>query len=552
MLQKLYIRNYAIIEELTIAFDEHLNIITGETGAGKSIILGALSLILGERVDTSVLINRAEKSIVEATFYTQHNTAVNALLEQEGLDIEDCTIIRREIAASGKSRAFVNDTPVNLQFLNQITSLLVDLHRQFDNLAIHNEAFMYRVIDAVAQSKPIFDQYLVHYRSWRQKKNALEKLLNTINQLQQEADYKQFLFDELDQFGLAPDKIEDASEQLKQLSNADNIIASLKMVSYTLQESELPVNSELKKLLQQLSTVTSSYPEALSLYERLNSVHIELKDLALEADRMQSGINVDPETLQSLNEINDTGYRLMKKHNAHTTNQLIEIYNQLKADLEMTTNASEEIAALEAEVEALQQKMIVAADALYQKRSYALRSFGNAVNVNLALIGMPSADFKAELKLKDTFDEFGNTQIGFVIDTNKSGKYTPIQKTASGGELSRIMLSIKTITASALELPTMIFDEVDSGISGEAALQVGLMMQQLGRNQQLICITHQPQVAAKANRHFFIYKEEKDQQIKTAVKILSDEEKVKAIAQMIGGKQPSEAAINNAKELIEL
>lgn len=388
MLQKLYIRNYAIIEELTVAFDAHLNIITGETGAGKSIILGALSLILGERVDTSVLINRAEKSIVEATFFTQNNSAVNTLLEKEGLDIDEYTIIRREIAASGKSRAFVNDTPVNLHFLNHITSLLVDLHRQFDNMAIHNEGFMYRVIDAVAQSKPVFDQYLHHYKLWRQKKNALEKLLSSINQLQQEADYKQFLFDELDQFGLAPDKIEEASEQLKQLSNADNIIASLKMVSYTLEESELPVNSELKKLLQQLSTVTTSYPEAQDLYDRLNSVHIELKDLTSEANRMQSGINVDPETLQMLNEINDTGYRLMKKHNVHTTIQLIEIYNQLKADLDMSTNASEEISILEAEVSALYEHVMTAATALYQKRSYALRSFGNAVNVNLALIGM--------------------------------------------------------------------------------------------------------------------------------------------------------------------
>lgn len=552
MLQKLYIKNYAIIEELTIVFDEHLNIITGETGAGKSIILGALSLILGERVDTSVLINRNEKSIVEATFYTKDNKALNKFLEHEGLDIEEVTIIRREISASGKSRAFVNDTPVTLQYLNLITSQLVDLHRQFDNLAIHNEGFMYKVVDAVAQSGLIYNEYLGKYKAWKDAKTKLERLKSSIHQLHQEADYKQFLYDELDQFGLTINKIEDAEEKLKQLTNADHIIASLKMVYFSLEESEYAVNQELKKLLQQLGTVTKSYPEAQILYDRINSTLIELKDIGMEADDLQHKINIDPEELIHLQEINDVGYRLLKKHNVHSTEQLIEIYEKLQQELKQTCNATDEIEALELEVGQLYDSVKTIADELYNYRLKALQAFAQSVNTNLALIGMPSADFKIELIQKDSFDDFGNTNIGFLIDTNKSGKYTPIQKTASGGELSRIMLSIKTITASALQLPTMIFDEVDTGISGEAALQVGIMMQQLGMSQQIICITHQPQVAAKGNKHFFIYKQEKDGQIKTAVHTLNQEEKIKAIAQMIGGKQPSEAAINNAKELIEM
>lgn len=552
MLQKLYIKNYAIIEELTIVFDEHLNIITGETGAGKSIILGALSLILGERVDTSVLINRNEKSIVEATFYTKDNKALNKFLEHEGLDIEEVTIIRREISASGKSRAFVNDTPVTLQYLNLITSQLVDLHRQFDNLAIHNEGFMYKVVDAIAQSGLIYNEYLGKYKAWKDAKTKLERLKSSIHQLHQEADYKQFLYDELDQFGLTINKIEDAEEKLKQLNNADYIIASLKMVYFSLEESEYAVNQELKKLLQQLGTVTKSYPEAQILYDRINSTLIELKDIGMEADDLQHKINIDPEELIHLQEINDVGYRLLKKHNVHSTEQLIEIYEKLQQELKQTCNATDEIEALELEVGQLYDSVKTIADELYNYRLKALQAFAQSVNTNLALIGMPSADFKIELIQKDSFDEFGNTNIGFLIDTNKSGKYTPIQKTASGGELSRIMLSIKTITASALQLPTMIFDEVDTGISGEAALQVGIMMQQLGMSQQIICITHQPQVAAKGNKHFFIYKQEKDGQIKTAVHTLNQEEKIKAIAQMIGGKQPSEAAINNAKELIEM
>lgn len=552
MLQKLYIKNYAIIEELTIVFDEHLNIITGETGAGKSIILGALSLILGERVDTSVLINRNEKSIVEATFYTKDNKALNKFLEHEGLDIEEVTIIRREISASGKSRAFVNDTPVTLQYLNLITSQLVDLHRQFDNLAIHNEGFMYKVVDAVAQSGLIYNEYLGKYKAWKDAKTKLERLKSSIHQLHQEADYKQFLYDELDQFGLTINKIEDAEEKLKQLTNADHIIASLKMVYFSLEESEYAVNQELKKLLQQLGTVTKSYPEAQILYDRINSTLIELKDIGMEADDLQHKINIDPEELIHLQEINDVGYRLLKKHNVHSTEQLIEIYEKLQQELKQTCNATDEIEALELEVGQLYDSVKTIADKLYNYRLKALQAFAQSVNTNLALIGMPSADFKIELIQKDSFDDFGNTNIGFLIDTNKSGKYTPIQKTASGGELSRIMLSIKTITASALQLPTMIFDEVDTGISGEAALQVGIMMQQLGMSQQIICITHQPQVAAKGNKHFFIYKQEKDGQIKTAVHTLNQEEKIKAIAQMIGGKQPSEAAINNAKELIEM
>lgn len=552
MLQKLYIKNYAIIEELTIVFDEHLNIITGETGAGKSIILGALSLILGERIDTSVLINRNEKSIVEATFYTKDNKALNKLLEHEGLDIEEVTIIRREISASGKSRAFVNDTPVTLQYLNLITSQLVDLHRQFDNLAIHNEGFMYKVVDAVAQSGLIYNEYLGKYKAWKDAKTQLERLKSSIHQLQQEADYKQFLYDELDQFGLTINKIEDAEEKLKQLTNVDQIIASLKMVYFSLEESEYAVNQELKKLLQQLGSVTKSYPKAQILYDRINSTLIELKDIGMEADDLQNKINIDPEELIHLQDIHDVGYRLLKKHNVQSTEQLIAIYEKLQQELQQTNNASDEIDALELEVNQLYNSVKSIADELFNYRLNAIQAFAQSVNTNLALIGMPSADFKIELTQKDSFDEFGNSNIGFLIDTNKSGKYTPIQKTASGGELSRIMLSIKTITASALQLPTMIFDEVDTGISGEAALQVGIMMQQLGMSQQIICITHQPQVAAKGNKHFFIYKQEKDGQIKTAVHTLNQEEKIKAIAQMIGGKQPSEAAINNAKELIEM
>jgi len=551
MLQKLYIRNYVIIDELEILFDRHLNVITGETGAGKSIILGALSLILGDRADTSVLINREEKSVVEATFHTEHNTYFNSLLQREELDTEPHTLIRREISASGKSRAFINDTPVTLSQLNELTSALVDLHRQFDNRALEEHTFLYEVIDAVAENQSLLAGYRSQYSRYRQLQAEYRKLSDSQSQWQKEADYKQFLFDELEQAAFKEEEIETAEQQLKQLSHAEQIRSVLQLVYGTLEEGEQPLNNELKRLRQQLQTIAAVQPEAEILAQRMESALLELKDIAGELDSLQRTVDLDPEQLQNLQERLDLGYRLLKKHGVQQTGELIAIHLQLSTELQEQSHAGQTLQALQEQLNTAEQELTVLAAQLHEKRQATAPGFAAQVNELLALVGMPNALLKIEVQSSATLQEYGSDQVSFLFDANKSGKFSPVQKAASGGEMSRIMLCIKALTAKALELPTLIFDEVDAGISGEAAKQVGLLLRSLSDYHQVLCITHQPQVAGKGTQHFYVYKTTTDQgQVKTRIRLLSSEERIRAIAQMIGGEKPSEAAIENARELV--
>jgi DNA repair protein RecN (Recombination protein N) len=551
MLQKLYIHNYAIIDELNIEFDKQLNVITGETGAGKSIILGALSLILGERTDTSVLINRDEKSIVEAHFRTEHNTVFNALLQREELDIEPLTIIRREISTTGKSRAFINDTPVTLTILNELTSALVDLHRQFDNRALEENRFMYEVIDAVAENQVMIAGYQEKFHRYRQLQHEYRKQEEEQVQWQKEADYKQFLFDELEQAAFAAHEIEDSELQLKQLSHAEQIKTVLQTAYGALEEGEQPLNNELKKLVQQLQSIANVQQEAGALAQRLESSFLELRDIAGEIDSLQDKVDLDPAHLQSLQERLDLGYRLLKKHGITTTEELRQLHEQLAAELQKQNNAENALQQLQEQIKAVEEELNGIAKELSKKRTTTGPAFAGQVNEQLKLVGMPNAQLLIETKPSTQLHELGGDDIAFLFDANKSGRFSPVQKAASGGEMSRIMLCIKTLTAKALALPTLIFDEVDSGISGEAARQVGILLRSLSEYHQVLCITHQPQVAGKGTQHFYVYKiSDETQKVKTRIRLLNPEERVKAIAQMIGGEQPSEAAMENARELV--
>jgi DNA repair protein RecN (Recombination protein N) len=551
MLQKLYIRNYAIIDELNISFDEHLNVITGETGAGKSIILGALSLILGERADTSVLINREEKSVVEAYFKTEGNKYFNTLLQREELDMEPVTIIRREISSSGKSRAFVNDTPVTLTTLNELTSALVDLHLQFDNRALEENAFMYEVIDAVAENQSLLSGYKTSFTQYKQLQQEYRKLAESQSQWQKEADYKQFLFEELEQAAFTPDEIEQAELSLKQLTHAEQIKSVLQLVYGTLEEGEQPLNNEIKRLLQQLQSIASVQQDAGVLAQRMESSLLELRDIATELDTLQSKVDLDPEHLQTLQERIDLGYRLMKKHGVLSTSALLEIHTQLAEELQQQNNTENNLKQLQEQIDNTENALKETAAALHSKRLVIAPDFSAKVNELLKLVGMPNAILKIDIKESTQLHEHGKDDISFLFDANKSGKFSPVQKAASGGEMSRIMLCIKTLTAKALALPTLIFDEVDAGISGEAAKQVGLLLRSLSDYHQVLCITHQPQVAGKGTQHFYVYKTSVEhEQVKTRIRLLTTEERVRAIAQMIGGEQPSEAAMENARELV--
>lgn len=550
MLQKLFIKNYAIIEEISISFDQHLNVITGETGAGKSIILGAISLILGERADSSVLINTQEKCIVEAHFDTRDNTDFNGLLQAHELDAEHPSIIRREISTSGKSRAFVNDTPVTLAVLNELTACLVDLHRQFDNRALDDSRFMYQSLDAVSGHLPAVKQYQQDFEQYKQLQKSYLNLTAAQQQWQKEADYNQFLFEELESANFQADEIEQLELQLKQLSHTELIQNTLSESNHLLAESEQPIIVEVRKLAQQLQQLEGYYPEAAALGQRLNSCYEELKDVAADCERLHGLIDLDPSKLLEMQERYDLGNRLLKKHGLTDTNALRELHGSLALSITKQQHAGEDLLQLEKDIEKQKASLAAQSDKISKVRQNSAVNFAQEINGLLHLVGMPNARFEIELKPAADFNAFGKDLVQYLLDANKSGKLAPVQKAASGGELSRIMLSIKTLTAKALHMPTLIFDEVDTGISGEAAKQVGILLRSLGDYHQILCITHQPQVAGKGHRHLYVYKTTEESKVNTQIKTLSTEERIQLIATMIGGESPSAAALDNAKELV--
>lgn len=551
MLQKLSINNYAIIDRLDVQPEKGLNIVTGETGAGKSIILGAMSLILGDRADTSILINKEEKCIVEAIFDVSDNEEFLKALQAEDLDDEAQCIVRREINTSGKSRAFVNDTPVRLNVLNQLTGLLVDLHQQFDHLALDNSHFQMDVLDVVAENGSLRKEYTGYFKGFTKLVKELEELNKRKAEWQKEADYKQYLLDELNEASFRENEIEDAEQQLKQLSNAEHIINVLNEAVHDLDQGEQPLVGGIKRVVQRLDELVALLPDVEPLTKRINSVYIELKDVIDELETLTGNITVDEEQLQLMQDRMDVGYKLLKKHGVQTTNELIALQQQLDNDLQASHDLDSTIQKKEKEKEHILIQLNDVASSLSEKRRSAAKGFAKDVNKLLALVGMPNALFSIGFKLLDKPTALGVDEVQFYLDANKSGQNLPIHKAASGGEMSRIMLCIKSLTAKAMHLPTLIFDEVDTGVSGEAAKQVGILLKELSEYHQVICITHQPQVAAKAAVHMYVYKEaDKEGRIKTRLRQLTKEERITAIAKMIDGEQPGKAAMQNAKELV--
>lgn len=550
MLQKLVIKNYAIIDHLVIEPDAHLNTVTGETGAGKSIILGALSLILGERADSSVLINKNEKSVVEGYFDVSNNEIFKIALTNAELDYDTQCIIRREIAVSGKSRAFINDTPVTLSLLNTLTSLLVDLHQQFDHMALEDDNFQMKALDAIGGTTSAAEKYRQLYYRHKKINQQLTENRERRAQWQKESDYKQFLLDELVQASFKENEIEHAEQQLKQMSHAENIISVLQGARMALEEGEQPLVNELKRMSQQLGGITELMPELKPLQERITSAWAELKDIAGELETEEGKVSLDPAVMEELQQRIDLGYKLLKKHASRTTAELLEWQRKLTEELKATLDVNETIERLAKEEGAIYKELITEAEKLSEQRKKVIPPFREKINELLILVGMPNARFDVRME-KSNPTQYGTSTVQFMLDANKSGQFQPLQKAASGGEMSRIMLCIKSLTAKALHMPTLIFDEVDTGISGEAARQVAILLRELSQYHQVICITHQPQVAARGSRHFYVYKEaDKNERLTTKVKVLLQDERVLAIARMIGGELPSDAAINNAKELV--
>ncbi|MBS1654087.1 MAG: DNA repair protein RecN, partial [Bacteroidetes bacterium] len=494
MLSKLSIQNYAIIDELEIEFSAHMNVITGETGAGKSIIAGALNLILGERADSSVLVNKERKCIVEGVFSTEDKIAVKDFLRENELDSNEDLVVRREIGTNGKSRAFINDTPVNLGQLQELSLQLVDLHQQFDTLAIAESGFQREVLDALANNATLLADYQSAFHQWQQAKKEWQELIYQKQQFDKEADYNQFQYNELEEAGFKEDELEETESEIKMLSNAEGIKSALNKVLFELQESESPLVQQLKMLQNQLQAYSSYHTDLPALIQRLQSTQIELQDIADEVDRISSHVNYDPGKIEQLNERLSLGYKLQKKHGVNSTNELLAIQQQLEEKLQAVLNIGEAIELKEKEQllkEQLAEKMAIQISAARKKQ---VKPLEDKVNKLLAQVGMPNARLKVEIKSVDK-NSFGIDSIEFLFDANKSGQFQPVRKVASGGELSRLMLCIKSLVAQSVDLPTLIFDEIDTGISGEAARQVGIIMKELAAKRQVICITHQPQIA---------------------------------------------------------
>lgn len=549
MLSRLSIQNYAIIDQLEVDFSSRLNIITGETGAGKSIIVGALGLILGQRAESNVLWNRDKKCIVEGCFKGSADDHVIKFLHANELDVHDELVVRREIAPNGKSRAFINDTPVNLGQLNQLSSLLVDLHQQFDTLELGESDFQREVLDALGGNFASLNTYRNSFESAQSAKKKLQVLREQKSQFDKEFDYHQFQFNELEEAGFKENELEDLDVELKMQSHAEGIKNALNKTYYELEDGENPVIRQLKSVVNNLQQYSGMQPDLAALLQRLQSAYIELQDIADETGRINNHINSDPAAIDRINERISLGYRLLKKHGVKTTAELLKIKEDLAQRLQAVLNIDDEIAAAEKELTVLLSKAEQQAAKISSARKAQVKPLEQQVNKMLAQVGMPNARLKVEVSTA-TLGPWGCDDIEFLFDANKSNQFQPLRKVASGGELSRLMLCIKSLVARSMDLPTLIFDEIDTGISGEAAKQVGGIMKELAGARQVICITHQPQIAGKADAHFLVFKAVNGNAVTTGVRMLNTDERIVAVAKMLSGERPTAAALENAREMI--
>jgi DNA repair protein RecN (Recombination protein N) len=549
MLSKLEIHNYILIDQLSIDLSNQLSVITGETGAGKSIIMGALGLILGDRADSTVCRDASKKCFIEGTFSLSNKQTYQAFFTEHDLDLTEEVIIRREINAQGKSRAFINDTPINLNELKQLTSQLVDLHQQFDTLTLGDTDFQRTVIDALASVQKDLAQYQSVFHLWKDHQKQLAELISRRDEFEKTESYKKHLLEELAALQLKENELENLEQELKFLENAVSIKAQIDQSIQVLESADNPIVQQLKQIANNLDSIVKWQPEFADLLNRLKAAQIELADVANELSSWQDKIDFDDKKLVLIQDRLSEGYSLQKKHKVQSTNELISIQQQLELDLTAVLSLDEEINQLTKQVKADEKQVVELATSLTEKRNKETAPFTKNVNQLLHQVGMPNAKIKVTID-EVAYNAYGKDKIDFLFDANNTQKFEPIKKVASGGELSRLMLCIKSLVAKSIDLPTMIFDEIDTGISGEPAKQVGLLLQGLGQARQVLCITHQPQIAAKGHAHLFVYKEQKGTSTNTFLRALSANERVQHIALMIGGDPPSKSALENAKELL--
>ncbi|MBV6483627.1 MAG: DNA repair protein RecN [Flavobacteriales bacterium] len=549
MLLHLSITNYAIIEKLEIDFNNGFTVITGETGAGKSILLGALSLILGQRVDTSVLNDKEKKCLVEGIFKISKENFTSFFNEND-LDFEEETTIRREISTSGKSRAFINDTPVNLNVIKELAEQLINIHSQHQNLLVKDGNYQMAIIDSFANIQNYVEDYKKKYLHYVSKRNELEKLKNNDWNSKTDLDFLKFQASEIEALKLQLGEQTTIEEQLKLLNSVEDIKMVLHQATNLLVDKEESILVNLKQIIQSFSKINDLLPEYKTLYERLNSVSIELNDIAREVNLLNDNTNFDKENADYLNNRLSSIYSLEKKHRLSHSDELLSFLNELNYKIAQINSADDVILDLEKEVVKLESELRIIAKQLTETRKKIIPNLCQKITTNLKDLGMPEAIFNIQHQLNTELGMFGLDKIDFLFSANKGFNTVEIYKVASGGELSRLMLTLKSLLAKSKNLSTIIFDEIDTGVSGDIADKMGNMMKQMSEDIQILTITHLPQVAAKGQQHLKIYKTTNDNKTVTSLSILSPQEKVEEIAKMLSGKELTKAALENARNLI--
>lgn len=550
MLSQLSIKNYALIQELSISFDNGFTTITGETGAGKSILLGALSLILGERADTQVLQEADQKCIVEGEFSIA-SYSLRSFFEQYDLDYQAQTVLRREINPAGRSRAFINDTPVTLSQLKALAGQLVDIHSQHQTLLLNEQGFQLRVVDAFCDHTSLFADYQSAFEKWKAKKTLFIQLQSQEASQQADLDYKQYLFQELEEANLqGVGELQTLEEEVKVLSHSEEIQQKLQEAIQLSDHSERALLVQLQELKSILGSVAPHHEAIRLLSDRVESTYIELKDIVSETEHLSEGISHDPQRLHFLNERVSLLNRLLQKHKLLSSDELLEMQKNLASELNGIQSLSEQISILSKEVKESYQSADLLAQKLLQNRSKSIPTIEKEIAFLLAELGMPFAKVQINQHPTDELSSKGKEDITFYFSANKGAAPQEIARIASGGELSRFMLCIKYLIANKTNLPSIIFDEIDTGVSGEIAHKMGELMQQMAQNMQVMGITHLPQVAAKGNAQLLVKKDSSGEKTQTSLLTLTKEERIQELAKMLSGKEVTDTALSNAQELL--
>ncbi|MGV6844650.1 MAG: DNA repair protein RecN [Lutibacter sp.] len=549
MLNSLFVQNYALIDHLSVDFNDGFSIITGETGAGKSILLGALGLVLGNRVDSSTLKDKTKKCIVEATFNIE-KYQLQSFFKLHDLDYEDLSFVRREILPSGKSRAFINDTPTTLNTLQILSKQLIDVHSQHQTLDLTRSEFQFEIIDALAENQSNLISYKKELMAYREIDVALKVLQEKAQEGKNNFEYQSYLLNELEQAKLVEDEQEEIEQQLDKLNNIENIKDNLSQAYQHLNEDELGLLNKLNATLSNIESVSNYSENYRQLKNRLASSQIEIEDIANELERILESLDYEPNALSELNNRLQLIYDLQKKHHVGSIAELLIIQNQLSDAVSLTENSEELLAE---KIEELANKKLLLeklAKNIADNRSKTIPIFIKKTEQLLAILGMENTRLSINLERVDYFLSNGNENIHFKMSADKGKSFGTVQKIASGGELSRLMLAIKYILSDFQKLPTIIFDEIDSGISGKIADKMGDIMKNMSKNMQVLAITHLPQIAAKGNKHYKVYKEEINNEITTKLKVLSNQERIAEIAMMLSGGKLQETALEHAKQLL--